>query len=663
MIHGKPNSLLPVYLDKTPGKLKILDSCKYGTFRNKSVKSDNFKKIFDEVEDDNNLNTENKKPANDSQSEQKASISKLLLLAKPERSLIGLALGAQAVSAGATILFPMALGKIVDNMSGGVTGDLQTLMVGLGGIFTLASIATGVRVSALSLAGFRVERNLRKRLFTSILKQETAFFDQRPSGELVNRLSSDIAIVSRTLTQNITKLMRAAITGTGAVSMILYTSPKLALVALAASPPIIIIARIFGRYARVLSRQVVDALASATEVASERISGIRTVRTFGAERIEAERYATRIDDSYDLAKKTAYIDGIYSGSLFGVAQLSLLGVLWIGTNLVADAANPMTIGSLASFVMYSAQLGASLSATGTAYGQLTRAQGSAFQILEVMNREPIDKSSTIHSVTTNEQGMINDIIKLNRELGKDASVEFDEVFFRYPVNSKNFILRGTSFDIAPGKITAVAGSSGSGKSTIASLIIGLYEKNRGKILFGGKELDDLELSTIRMQIAVVPQDPVLFNGTVAENIVYGTNRNVLMDEIIQASKDAASHEMILSLPKGYDTIVGERGQGLSGGQRARIAMCRALFRNPSLLILDEHSASLDAESERAIADSIQRTSNERNIPVLVIAHRPSTLKMADVVMYLENGRVVEQGRFDKLLKNKAGRLRKQFLFE
>ena len=634
----------------------------YGTYTSSSTKSESnseLNKGFKHREQ--RLNNASQINSSDAEEEEKADLSKLIMLAKPESSLIGLALGAQAVSAGATILFPMALGRIVDSMSGGVTGNLDNLMVGLGGVFAAASVATGLRVSALSLAGFRIERNLRKRFFTAILRQETGFFDQRQSGELVNRLSSDVAVVSKTLTTNITKLMRAAITGIGASSMIIYTSPKLALVALAASPPIFILARIFGRYAKVLSRQLADSLAFATEIASERIGSIKTVRILGAERIEAERYASRIDESYSLARKTALIDGAYSGSLFCVAQLSLLSVLWLGKKLVADPSNHMTIGGLASFIMYSAQLGGSLSATGTAYGQLSRAQGAAFRILEVMNRAPKEDSSTIYYSNTNEEGILDNADRKTNAWSKSGNVEFENVVFEYPTNPNTPVLRGTSFSILPGKVTAIAGSSGSGKSTIGSLLTGMYRKTSGSILLGGQNIEDIDTFTLRKHVSIVPQDPTLFNGTVAENIIYGSRENAKIEDIIATAKYAESHEMISNLPLGYETIVGERGQGLSGGQRARIALCRALFREPSLLILDEHSAALDAESERAIAATIQRTARKLNIPVLAIAHRPSTLRMADNLLFIEDGIIVEQGRFESLLEKQDGKLRKQFI--
>lgn len=596
--------------------------------------------------------------------EQKVQIERLLAVARPERALIGLAMGAQVISAGSTMIFPFVLGRIVDAVqspavAGAQVVGLDKLVLAMGGVFTLASLATMIRVSALSLAGTRVSRSLRTRLFESILRQETEFFDRRQTGELTNRLSSDVASVSRTLTDNLAKLVRAGITCTTSMGLVLYLSPKLSLVALGAFPPIILFAVLFGRNARRLSRELVDALAAATQVAAERIGAIRTVRVFGAERLETQRYSARVGDTYDLAKKVAIADGLYSGSLFYSAQMSLLGVLWFGGNMVADPLDPMTVGTLTSFAMYSVQLGVSISSIGTAYGQLSRALGSGYRVFEVIDRKATNESSSIAILSSEElqNGNEKESFSGTLEHGYDATVNFDNVHFQYPTKREAPVLNGATFAVRPGEITAVAGGSGSGKSTLAALLLRLYEPDAGKIFLGGKSVTGLDPRWLRRQIAMVPQEPVLFNGTVAENIRYATSNEVGMDQVIEAAKSGASHDMIMGLPNQYETMVGERGESLSGGQRARVALCRALVRQPRVLVLDEHSAALDAESERAVGHAVTAAARDNNIAVLIIAHRLSSLRRADRIAFLNAGHIAEQGHFDELVSRPESMLR------
>lgn len=601
--------------------------------------------------------------------EKKVDIWRLLSVARPERALIGLAMGTQVVSSGSQMLFPLALGRIVDAVQNplGATLNLDTLVLGMGAIFTVGSLATGLRVSTLSVAGSRISRELRKKLFESILRQETAFFDRRQSGELVNRLSSDVFAVSRTLTENLAKLVRGGITCATSTSLVLYLSPKLSLVALGAFPPIALFAYVFGRNARKLSRELVDALAAATQVAAERISAIRTVRVFGAEGVEAERYARRVDETYDLSRKVAVADGLYAGSLFYAAQVSLLGVLWCGGHMVANPVDPMTVGTLTSFSMYAVNLLVSLSSIGSAYGQLSRALGAGHRLFEVIDREPESRSSTLAPPMKVDDEIAADLKGLPIEPqknafrtlndGYDATVKFDSVHFHYPTQLDAPVLKDASLAVHPGEICAVAGTSGSGKSTLASLLLRLYEARNGTVSLGGVSVSDLDAAWLRRQIAMVPQEPVLFNGTVADNIRYALDKKTPLADIERAARLAASHDMIMSLPNGYETIVGERGESLSGGQRARVALCRALVRNPRVLVLDEHSAALDAESERAVGNAVTNAARDMNMSVLIIAHRLSSLRRANKVCFLSAGSIAEEGRFDELLARPESMLR------
>lgn len=561
------------------------------------------------------------------------------------------------------MLFPLALGKVVDTVSSSAP-QLDALVALMGGVFAVSALASATRVSAMSLAGSRISRALRVSLFHAIMRQETAFFDKRQSGELVNRLSSDVPLVSRTLTDNLAKILRSGVTSAASLGFILYLSPKLSLVTLGSIPPILGFAVLFGRTARKLSRQLVDALAEATQVAAERTSAIRTVRTFGAEDVETKRYANRVDETYHLARKVAFADGLYAGSVQLSAQMSLCGVLWFGGRMVIDPLNPMTMGALTSFSMYAVNMGVAVSGMGTAYGQLTRALGAGHRIFEVIDREPDGLSSTISKQESkaerpNDARSVHPSASLQRlQPGYDATVRFEDVHFTYPSQPDAAILNGVNLTIHPGEIVAIAGASGSGKSTMSSLLSKLYEPTSGKISLGNESIADLNTAWLRQQVAVVAQEPILFNGTVSENIQYAMPGDVSLEKIQTAAKAAASHDMILSLPNKYETMVGERGASLSGGQRARTALCRALVRDPRVLVLDEHSAALDAESERAVAKAVYTAASELNMAVITIAHRTSSLRRADRVAVLADGVVVEIGSYDDLMTREDSCLRK-----
>eukprot|EP00737_Agarophyton_chilense_P001265 gb/GEZJ01001418.1/.p1 GENE.gb/GEZJ01001418.1/~~gb/GEZJ01001418.1/.p1 ORF type:complete len:689 (+),score=69.92 gb/GEZJ01001418.1/:1559-3625(+) len=611
----------------------------------------------------------NAPPTSSDNQEQRLEISRLLSLATPEKGLIGFALSAQLISASSMMLFPFALGRVVDAVTGTGSTDLDVLVLAMGGVFTVSALASATRVAAMSLAGSRISRQLRISLFHSILRQETAFFDTRQSGELVNRLSSDVPLVSRTLTENLAKMLRNGVTTASSLSFILYLSPKLSLVTICSIPPIVGFAFLFGRTARKISRQLVDALAGATQVAAERTSAIRTVRTFGAEEFESSRYSKQVDETYGLAKKVALADALYAGSVQLSAQMSLVGVLWFGGRMVVNPLDPMTIGTLTSFAMYAVNLGVSVSAMGTSYGQLLRALGAGYRIFEILDRSPEGKSSTIADQDVPEA--INGQPPKQRtvlnsgglEPGYDATVRFNNVHFSYPTHPNTAVLRGIDLEIRPGEILAIAGGSGSGKSTLGALLSRLYEPTSGEVRLGRKTIGNLDTAWLRNQIAVVSQEPVLFDGTVAENIGYALTEDISMEQVHDAAKIAASHDMIMGLPKQYDTRVGERGSALSGGQRARTALSRALARRPRVLVLDEHSAALDAESERAVGEALTNAATELNMAVLTIAHRTSSLRRADRVAVLVDGRVAELDSYETLMRNPNSYLRRMLVPE
>lgn len=579
---------------------------------------------------------------------------KLFSLAKPESHMLSLALMAQMVSVGTSMIFPMAVGKIVDIIQLPNSVDqLKWMASALAGLFVVGAVAVTVRVALMTTIGERIARDLRQKVFQSLLKQELAFFDKRQSGELVNRLSNDTSVVSKTLTENLARGIRSSVTTTGGIGFLIYLSPTLTVAALSFIPFLTIVGGIYGSYVRSLSRKLQDSLAAATQVATERISAIRTVRLFAGESLEVGRYTQRIEDAFQLAKKVAIAEGFYMGGGFFMGQASLLAVLWFGGHQVLQGA--MTVGQLASFAMYAVNVGFGVSSLANGYGQLTRAQGAGARIFAILERKPSSLTgltdSDLHYPCNNNNN--NNHQKNNASFAPEIqrpSIVFDQVHFSYPTRPQHSVFRGLSFRVEAGELLAITGISGCGKSTILSLLSRLYIPQQGHIYLGGYDINTLDIHWLRKQIGAVPQDVVLFDGSIAENISYGVvGENISMEQIVRAADIAGADSFIRQLPQGYDTQIGERGLSLSGGQRQRIALARAIVRKPRILVMDEATSALDVESEAAISEAVDLLRKKEDICTIVIAHRLSTLRDSNQVIVLNKGVVAESGTFEQLI--------------
>ncbi|GAB0489768.1 hypothetical protein MMPV_000993 [Pyropia vietnamensis] len=686
-------------------------------------------------------------------------LRRLFSLAIPERSRLAVALGAQLVSSGATMAFPLALGRIVDAVQLPATtgaAELHALTLGMGALFGIAAVATAVRTSTLTIVGERVSRRLRTDTFTAILRQETAFFDKTQSGELVNRLSADTASVASTLTDNVARSLRAAVTSAAGLGCVLYLSPSLSLVALATFPPIAGGAYYFGRAVRELSRRLLDSLAAATQVAAERIGAVRAVRSAGAEGVEAARYAAAVGDSYALARRVALVSGAYNGGISFAAQASLLGVLAVGGGQVLSGG--MTVGELSAFAMYSVTLGGGLSAMASSYTNFTKAQGAGARIFAVLDRVPRGDSSTLSAVageTSAAEGgagmgkgggrsvgassvglraAFADVLAMRsswREVGGlfggsgrgsggvgDAAggttdgareadpsatpplwvpppaavaaarrrapgagviiptnspldVAFEDVWFAYPARPEVPVLRGLSLEVPAGCVTAAVGASGCGKSTLCLLLSRLYEPDAGRITVNGVDIARVHLPSLRDAVAVVAQSPHLFDGTVRDALLYPSPPTDAAaaaaaagdvagvdDALREALAASAAGPIFAGIGPGVglDTRVGEGGAALSGGQRARVALSRALLRRSGILTTDEVTAGLDTSSARAVGEALRAVAaggpavgGRPPVAVLVVAHRLDAMRQADTVAVLRAGRVVEVGSWSDLI--------------
>uniref|UniRef100_G1K966 ATP-binding cassette sub-family B member 10, mitochondrial n=1 Tax=Anolis carolinensis TaxID=28377 RepID=G1K966_ANOCA len=557
---------------------------------------------------------------------------RLLALAQPERGRLAAAVGFLTVSSVITMSAPFFLGKVIDviytNPSGDLTENLSNLCALLSGIFLCGAAANATRVYLMQTAGQRIVKRLRATMFSSLLKQEIAFFDKTRTGELINRLSSDTALLGRSVTENLSDGLRAGAQASVAVGMMFFVSPKLATFVLSVVPPLAFIAVLYGRYLRKLTRMTQDSLADATQLAEERIGNLRTVRAFGHELNEMEKYRNKVDYVLQLANKEAIARAGFFGATGLSGNLIVLSVLYKGGLLMGSA--HMTIGELSSFLMYAFWVGISIGGLSSFYSELMKGLGAGGRLWELIDRKP--------------ELPFNEGIMLNQDAFKGA-LEFKNIQFAYPTRPETLIFQDFTLSIPAGSVMALVGPSGSGKSTVVSLLLRLYDPISGVVTVDGVDIRQLNPLWFRTKIGTVSQEPILFSCSIAENIAYGAENPsaVTMEEIEKVAEIANAFSFIQNFPKGFDTLVGEKGVLLSGGQKQRIAIARALLKV---------SLALDAENEFLVQEALDRLMEGRT--VLIIAHRLSTIQNANSVAVLDQGRIVECGKHETLLANPNG---------
>jgi ABC-type multidrug transport system fused ATPase/permease subunit len=394
-----------------------------------------------------------------------------------------------------------------------------------------------------------------------------------------------------------------------------------------------VFAVVFGRAIRKISKETQDRIADSNTIVEETVSGISSVKAFANERFEIGRYAKSTYDIIDVALRGAKARGLFASFIIFCLFGSIVAVIWFGVRLVH--AGEMGIGDMFQFVLYSVFVGASIGGIAEMYAQIQKAVGAIERILEILD----EKAEPYSDATAAGQYPLEGVL------------EFSDVSFRYPSRPEIGVLNSVSFKAKKGETIALVGPSGSGKSTMASFVLRFYDPDAGQVLFDGKDAREFDLEFLRNQMAMVPQDVLLFGGTIRENIEYG-KPGATMNEIEEASKKANAHDFISSFPEGYETVVGERGIKLSGGQRQRIAIARAVLKDPKILILDEATSSLDSESERLVQEALDKLMQGRTS--LVIAHRLSTIRNADRILVLDRGKIIESGSHRELLELKGG---------
>ncbi|XP_063470063.1 ATP-binding cassette sub-family B member 10, mitochondrial isoform X3 [Symphalangus syndactylus] len=573
------------------------------------------------------------------------------------------AVGFLTMSSVISMSAPFFLGKIIDVLYTNPTVDysdnLTRLCLGLSAVFLCGAAANAIRVYLMQTSGQRIVNRLRTSLFSSILRQEVAFFDKTRTGELINRLSSDTALLGRSVTENLSDGLRAGAQASVGISMMFFVSPNLATFVLSVVPPVSIIAVIYGRYLRKLTKVTQDSLAQATQkllkydpsppemyllfcqLAEERIGNVRTVRAFGKEMTEIEKYASKVDHVMQLARKEAFARAGFFGATGLSGNLIVLSVLYKGGLLMGSA--HMTVGELSSFLMYAFWVGISIGGLSSFYSELMKGLGAGGRLWELLEREP--------KLPFNEGVILN-------EKSFQGTLEFKNVHFAYPARPEVPIFQDFSLSIPSGSVTALVGPSGSGKSTVLSLLLRLYDPASGTISLDGHDIRQLNPVWLRSKIGTVSQEPILFSCSIAENIAYGADdpSSVTTEEIQRVAEVANAVAFIQNFPQGFNTVVGEKGVLLSGGQKQRIAIARALLKNPKILLLDEATSALDAENEYLVQEALDRLLDGRT--VLVIAHRLSTIKNANMVAVLDQGKITEYGKHEELLSKPNGIYRK-----
>ena len=535
---------------------------------------------------------------------------------------------------GATALaFPKLMGKLIDCVKEKDMEAANTVALGLIGILFLQSIFSFFRVYLFVNFTENTLANLRNALYSNLVKLPMNFFSQKRVGELNSRISSDITQIQDTLTTTIAEFLRQFILIIGGIILLASESIKLTLLMLAVVPLVAVAAVIFGRFIRKYSKKVQDQVAESQVIVEETLQGISIVKAFANEWYEITRYKSKIKEIVSIAIKGGQYRGYFASFIIFCLFGAIVAVVWYGVILSIEG--QMSVGQLITFVLYSTFVGASFGGIAELYAQIQKAVGATERVFELLEEQP----EKIQSQKT----LLSHKIK--------GDVRFENVRFTYPSRTEIEVLKGINFEAKSGQKIALVGPSGAGKSTISALLLRFYDSTSGTITIDGKPIESYNLEELRGNMSIVPQDVILFGGSIKENIAYG-NPDATFEEIKIAAQQANAFDFIIGFPEQFETLVGERGVKLSGGQRQRIAIARALLKNPSILILDEATSSLDSESEKLVQEALETLMKGRTS--LIIAHRLATIRSADAILVVNDGLIAEKGTHKELLEIENG---------
>ncbi len=537
------------------------------------------------------------------------------------------------------LAFPELTGNLIDVATGDesfLLDSINQITLALVVVIVIQVIFSFLRVYLFAQVSEYSMADIRKALYQKYLTLPMSFYDKHRSGELMSRITADVALLQDTFSVTLAEFFRQIITLIVGLGILFVKTPKLTFFMLGVMPVLIIGAIIFGKFIRKLSKKTQDQLATSNIIVEETIQAIATVKAFTNEIFESNRYSTTQNSVIQTALKAAtYRGGFVSFIVFAIFG-SITAVFWYGATLLA--AGDLTSGDLISFIIYSMFIAGSIGGLGNIYGQIQKAIGASERVLEILGEESESELTYATEKSSTNQNPIQ------------GNISFKDVRFSYPTRTDVEVLKGLSLDIKAGEKIALVGHSGAGKSTIIQLLERFYDPQTGTIEVDGKNNLEYDLSFYRSAIGIVPQEILLFGGTIRENIAYG-KPTATEEEIISAAKQANAFKFIETFPEGLETLVGERGVKLSGGQRQRIAIARAILRNPKILILDEATSSLDAESEQLVQEALDTLMKDRT--TIIIAHRLATIRKVDTIYVIENGQISEQGTHESLVNQEG----------
>jgi len=563
--------------------------------------------------------------------------AKVFKFIRPYRFYFYLGLVLLVISSLVLMIFPGAAGEMANAANG--QSKLPYSVKDYGLVFVVILVLQGafsyLRTICFAIVSERGMADVRKALYNKLITQPIYFFEERRVGEITSRITADVEQLQGAFSITLAEFLRQLVILVAGIGILAWLAPKLSLIMLLSFPVIIILAIVFGRHIKKLSKKRQDKLAATNVVVEETLQSISAVKSFTNEWYESARYAKTVSEIVDISLKFARIKGVFFIFIITILFGGIFFVLWLGAIFVENGT--MEVGDLFSFIIYMGLVGGAIASIGNFYTGLTAAMGASERIFEILER-----GEEVHLREEYFEGVHPRL---------QGSISFKDVVFAYPTRDDVKVLKGISFDVEAGKKIALVGASGSGKSTIAKLVMRFYNAQAGEVRIDGVPIDSFDVTALRNRIAVVPQEVILFGGTILENIAYGRH-NATKEEVVEAARKANALGFIEGFPDKFQTIVGDRGIKLSGGQRQRVAIARAILRDPDILILDEATSSLDAESEKEVQIALTRLMKGRT--AVVIAHRLATIREVDQIYVIDHGAIVEQGTHSELANKAEG---------
>jgi len=533
------------------------------------------------------------------------------------------------LTAGISLALPIAVRRVVDNFNAEDVAIVDRYFAAAIGIAALLAAGTALRYALVTRLGERVVADIRMAVFDRTIGMSPAFFEKIMTGEVLSRITTDTTLILSVIGSSISVALRNVLIFLGGLTLMLFTSAKLTGLVLLLVPAVVLPIVTMGRKLRKLSKENQAWIAESSGKASEALLSVQAVQAFTQERLSSAEFARVTEVSYDSARRRITTRALMTMIVIFTVFAGVVGVLWIGAHDVRSG--DMSSGALIQFVIYSVMVAGSVAALSEIWGELQRAAGATERLVELLEvRDSVSDPDQPKALPKPVRG----------------EIAFENVSFRYPSRPDVSTLEGINLTVKAGETVALVGPSGAGKSTFIQLLLRFYDVNGGKISLDGVALDETNRESLRKELALVPQDPVIFAASAMENIRFG-RPEATDDEVQAAAKAAAAHEFIVKLPEGYNTFVGERGVMLSGGQKQRIAIARAILRDAPVLLLDEATSALDAESERAVQNAVDVLAEGRT--TIIVAHRLATVKKADRIIVMDQGQIVAQGSHDELV--------------